>query len=191
MTVDADLQEQVRKLQRSLAWVRVFALAGLMGTMLLVSVILLLVVANMTGDRGFGDDVYGISCVALLAHERDSMEEIRHLRANWDLCNLGTLVIQFWERRGRYPTDLQEMVLAKDSFGLPMDLTLLIQPVDPWGRPYEYEMVENCPVVRSLGADGRPGGSGGDRDLTWPSGADRQSGTPPSKKAARTFALWP
>jgi general secretion pathway protein G len=42
-------------------------------------------------------------------------------------------------------------------------------PKDPWGRPYLYRVPgpEGAPfAVLSLGADGQPGGSGRDADIT-------------------------
>ena len=96
------------------------------------------------------------------------MGEVRQLRANWDLVNLGTVVMQFKELKGRYPKSMEEMILAKDELGLPMSLTLLIQPVDPWGGDYQYSIVNGLPRFASLGRDGRPGGEDEEMDLTWP-----------------------
>lgn len=44
---------------------------------------------------------------------------------------------------------------------------------DPWGRPlvYSNDASQNTFVVKSLGADGKPGGSGVDRDLQAPAAA--------------------
>lgn len=39
-------------------------------------------------------------------------------------------------------------------------------PEDPWGNPYDYRYSEGVPEIISLGADGRPGGSGEDADVT-------------------------
>ena len=41
-------------------------------------------------------------------------------------------------------------------------------PMDPWGNPYEYRYPGQGggPEITSLGADGRPGGSGEDADVT-------------------------
>jgi type II secretion system protein G len=38
--------------------------------------------------------------------------------------------------------------------------------IDPWGRPYIYEIANGVPLVRSLGADGKPGGDLFDADLS-------------------------
>ena len=43
---------------------------------------------------------------------------------------------------------------------------------DPWGRPYLYEISNGLTIVRSFGADGKPGGDLFDGDLSsqnpWP-----------------------
>jgi len=41
--------------------------------------------------------------------------------------------------------------------------------IDPWGRPYIYTppvAADGAPVIQSLGADGKPGGTGEDQDVT-------------------------
>ena len=38
--------------------------------------------------------------------------------------------------------------------------------IDPWGRPYLYDVGDGVAVVRSLGADGKPGGGRYDADLS-------------------------
>ena len=37
---------------------------------------------------------------------------------------------------------------------------------DPWGRPYLYETGDKALVIRSLGRDGKPDGTGEDRDIS-------------------------
>lgn len=51
---------------------------------------------------------------------------------------------------------------------------------DPWGRPVIYAVDEASHTFRviSLGADGKPGGSGVDRDLTAPASAPKPSSGP-------------
>jgi general secretion pathway protein G len=41
-------------------------------------------------------------------------------------------------------------------------------PLDPWGNPYTYELLDNDKnfLVRSLGRDGKIGGSGDDADIS-------------------------
>jgi len=51
-------------------------------------------------------------------------------------------------------------------------------PLDPWGRPYHYAPSNGvgAPAIYSLGADGRPGGTGVNSDV----GSLPQNGTPSS-----------
>lgn len=37
---------------------------------------------------------------------------------------------------------------------------------DPWGRPFIYTVNGSTFTISSLGADNKPGGTGGDRDVT-------------------------
>jgi general secretion pathway protein G len=40
-------------------------------------------------------------------------------------------------------------------------------PLDPWGNPYVYELLDGAQAYRiwTYGADGQPGGEGNDRDI--------------------------
>ena len=38
-------------------------------------------------------------------------------------------------------------------------------PLDPWGTPYFYQSDGNAYVLKSFGADGKPGGTGKDEDI--------------------------
>jgi general secretion pathway protein G len=40
-----------------------------------------------------------------------------------------------------------------------------VVPTDGWNNPFVYELEEGRPIIRSLGADGQPGGEGLDADL--------------------------
>jgi general secretion pathway protein G len=37
---------------------------------------------------------------------------------------------------------------------------------DPWGRPFIYKNTGSGFTITTLGADGKPGGEGADRDIT-------------------------
>ncbi|MEM9170550.1 MAG: type II secretion system major pseudopilin GspG [Pseudomonadota bacterium] len=80
---------------------------------------------------------------------------------------------------GRYPTADEGLAVlvnppadpaaAAAWFGPYIDGEL---PSDPWGRPFVYTPpatdergIRQSPSIRSLGADGRPGGSGLDEDV--------------------------
>jgi len=77
---------------------------------------------------------------------------------------------------GRFPTEEEGLdlliaaprdpQLAARWMGPYLDGTAV--PADPWGRPYGYRPNGNQSVfVYSLGADGRPGGTGADADVGY------------------------
>ncbi|HEX8822911.1 MAG TPA: type II secretion system protein GspG [Archangium sp.] len=79
--------------------------------------------------------------------------------ARQDLANLQNALKLYHSRHQRFPSTeegMREFVKRQ----------LLDQvPIDPWGRPYGYELHEGHPRVWSLGADGAPGGEDVDADL--------------------------
>lgn len=74
----------------------------------------------------------------------------------------------FYATADRYPTSDEGLeVLATPSAAM-TDGILNKVPVDPWKHPYQYNSPgRNGPYeVICLGADGREGGEGADRDIT-------------------------
>lgn len=75
---------------------------------------------------------------------------------------------------GRYPSGSNglEALVSRPSdadnwAGPYLDRTQL--PDDPWGQPYRYELGPGAmPRISTLGADGRPGGEGENRDVFSP-----------------------
>lgn len=95
--------------------------------------------------------------------------------AQMQLETVAAAVEMFRSDVNRYPTDaegLQSLLTdpgALDGWTGPY-LKNARAMQDPWGRNVEYQMNSDGRsfVVRSLGRDGAPGGSGLDRDLTAP-----------------------
>jgi general secretion pathway protein G len=87
-------------------------------------------------------------------------------RATADLRALQNAVDSYAiENAGRYPDSLLALVTPdEDGFTFIKGTEV---PRDPWGREYGYEWdgTASGPRLFSLGADGRPGGTGADRDL--------------------------
>ena len=88
--------------------------------------------------------------------------------AKAQIAQLRTAVEQFFVETGRYPTNDEGLaVLTRKTERVPEPLIPQV-PLDPWGRPFEYL----CPGITQpyaiicLGADGRPGGTGADGDIT-------------------------
>lgn len=78
---------------------------------------------------------------------------------------------------GRYPTKAEGLSLLvtppKDAAAARRWMGPYLEgavPNDPWDRPYQFETDEANRQARvsSLGADGKPGGSGADADIIMP-----------------------
>jgi general secretion pathway protein G len=90
--------------------------------------------------------------------------------ARAEIANIRQALEQFYSLYGRYPTNDEGLAVLRK----PSDRTdgpLLTQdPKDPWGRQYQYNApgrTEPYEVI-SFGADGREGGSAGDKDIvSW------------------------
>jgi hypothetical protein len=70
---------------------------------------------------------------------------------------------------GRWPETLDPLVVPDEHEYTLLDMRSL--PVDPWRRPYRYERPtsedgENGRIY-TLGEDGKPGGTGPDRDVVY------------------------
>jgi general secretion pathway protein G len=86
--------------------------------------------------------------------------------------SLAGSVEQFAIDIGRYPTAEEGLqALVERPASIPGDrwdgpyLQKNFVPDDQWGRPFVYELQEGRYIIRSLGADGQPGGEGFDADL--------------------------
>jgi general secretion pathway protein G len=80
-------------------------------------------------------------------------------RAKLDMGSISSALRIYGARTGMIPSTLQGLLpLAERG-------VLESVPRDPWGNPYEYVRSEDAVVLRSLGADGAPGGSGNDEDI--------------------------
>jgi general secretion pathway protein G len=88
-------------------------------------------------------------------------EEMEGREANIWLDNLASRIELYRSTTGRYPATLRDLV------GPYIRETEL---KDHWGNPYVYKVpgTEGRPFdLTTLGADGKPGGEGRDRDRTW------------------------
>jgi len=88
------------------------------------------------------------------------------------LASATTSVEQFHVDVGRYPTEeegLEVLLTEPEQDAEKWDGPYLEKdyiPKDGWDRAFEYDPGESGRyVIRSLGADGRPGGEGEDKDI--------------------------
>jgi general secretion pathway protein G len=81
-------------------------------------------------------------------------------RARAEIRKLEGLFKSHHRLMGRFP--------SKEEGFTPLIQAKLLEavPVDPWGHPYVYWMDGTSGAVVSYGADGRPGGTGADADLS-------------------------
>ncbi|HEX7761134.1 MAG TPA: type II secretion system major pseudopilin GspG [Caulobacteraceae bacterium] len=102
------------------------------------------------------------------------MSRARAKAAQLQLETLATAVENFRSDVGRYPTQQEGLqVLVQPPSGVegwvgPYSKTKALK--DPWGQPVLYVPTSDGRSfeVESLGADGKPGGTGADHDLKAP-----------------------
>ncbi len=90
----------------------------------------------------------------------DRMLDANQRRARTDIRRLEGLFKSHHRLMGHFP--------SKEEGFTPLIQARLLErvPVDPWGHPYVYWMNGQAGAVVSYGADGKPGGTGPDADLS-------------------------
>ena len=90
--------------------------------------------------------------------------------ARSEMANIVSALDSFHLTYNRYPSNQEGLAILRQKTEKLTEPLLTQEPVDPWGHPYQY----NAPgrqgpyEVISFGADGRPGGDGGDKDIgSW------------------------
>jgi hypothetical protein len=112
-----------------------------------------------------------LACVLLVALEihlssgRSSCRPITKIEC--DLRHIVCSATIIWSMTGVYPESIASMVNAVDAEGRELP-ALERLPLDPWGNEYGYELRDGRPVAWCLGGDGKPGGTGEDRDTVYP-----------------------
>ncbi len=133
--------------------------------------------------------IIGLIAVALTPSIINQFARAKAKTAQLQLDTLAANVEAFASDVGRYPTDKEglQALLSQpgsvDGWTGPYlrDRKMLN---DPWGRPIVYTVSQDARAfeVESLGADGRPGGEGVNRDLKSPT--SRAGGASPAPGAA-------
>lgn len=92
------------------------------------------------------------------------LEQLNRSRAMVDIRTL-QLAIEFYHLNndGKYPDSLEVLIVLDENGSSYLGTTTL--PVDPWGRAYLYTTDGQTYRVYSLGADGKPGGTGEATDI--------------------------
>lgn len=135
------------------------------------------------GDRGFTlleimvvIVILGILVAFVAPSILSNPEKARVTKAKSDLNTIESALDMYKLDNYRYPTTdqgLAALVKKPTTDPIPPNWRaggyLKSMPVDPWGHPYEYLAPQDSggrPIVKTLGADGQPGGDGPDADIS-------------------------
>ena len=91
------------------------------------------------------------------------VEENKQHAARLQIASFCRALVEHRRSHGTYPSETESLAAL-----LKPPNTLPYIPKDPWGNDYIYTVPASgtCkPLVKSLGADGKPGGSGYDADI--------------------------
>jgi general secretion pathway protein G len=91
--------------------------------------------------------------------------------ARTEIGNICNALEAYFGVYGQYPSNSDGLGALRRKSEKISEPLLTQDPVDPWGRPYQYNAPgrDGAPYeVICFGADGREGGSGGDKDIvSW------------------------
>jgi general secretion pathway protein G len=112
--------------------------------------------------------IMGLMASIVTINVRGYLIKAKQNAARLEITNIIPALDTFYAAYNRYPTNEEGLaVLTQPSEKLPEKL-LTALPVDPWGRPYQYNSPgRNGPYeIICWGADGREGGDGADTDIS-------------------------
>ncbi|MCP3917569.1 MAG: hypothetical protein GY711_18650 [bacterium] len=122
--------------------------------------------AGSAGESTFV--MIGLMSSAIMPRMLDALSDARERKVYADLYTINQALTQFVIRNsGRFPDNLVVLV-TPDANGLTyLDMREL--PRDPWGNLYVYAPPSGTEDFKlmSFGADGKPGGVGEDRDISF------------------------
>lgn len=111
--------------------------------------------------------IIGLLAGVVTINVRHHLIKAKQNTARMEIATICDALETFYVTYDRYPTNDEGLeILTRASNKLPEPL-LNQTPIDPWGRPYEYNQPgRNDPYeVLSFGADGREGGDSSDNDI--------------------------
>lgn len=119
--------------------------------------------------------IMGVLAALIVPNVMDRPDQARAVAARQDIGAIMQALKLYRLDNGHYPSSAQGLgaLAAPSSGGAPAGNRrsyLDRVPTDPWGHPYQYlnPGAHGEIDVFSLGADGRPGGSGPDADIgSW------------------------
>ncbi|HOV32464.1 MAG TPA: type II secretion system protein GspG [Candidatus Hydrogenedens sp.] len=104
-----------------------------------------------------------IAIIAILAttvgvYVFGALDDADQAKAKAEISNMKTAVQMYRIKNKRLPNTLDEIAQFLDPPKVPLD---------PWGNPYTYQKEGNSSFkIVSFGADGSPGGSGANADVS-------------------------
>lgn len=105
---------------------------------------------------------------AFVPLDRDS-PSARRTKITYDLQEIRKAAEMIRITIGQWPKSIDGMVNATHpETGEQIAGSLKKLPKDPWGNPYQYEVINDEVVVRCLGKDGVVGGEGENADIIYP-----------------------
>lgn len=112
--------------------------------------------------------IIGLLAGVVTINVRSYLNRAKQNTARQEIATIAHALETFYSKTGSYPTHDQGIaILCRPSETFPEPF-LKGEPKDPWGRGYQY----NCAgpsgpfEVICFGADGRPGGTGADADIS-------------------------
>ena len=104
--------------------------------------------------------ILGLIASAVVIAVFPQLQKARVDRTTLDIGNLDSALKLYNARKGKFPD-------TTTGFKALVDLEIIDKlPRDAWGNDYIYTLENGRPVITSYGADGVPGGSGYDADIT-------------------------
>ena len=119
--------------------------------------------------------IIGLLSAVVLINVLPSQDKARVVKARADIATLSQALELYRLDAGRYPDEAEGLAALKAGAGeaggpagARANGYVRDIPNDPWGRPYQYHVpgTNGRPfAILSLGADGKPGGTGNDADI--------------------------
>ncbi len=108
--------------------------------------------------------ILGILAGLVVPRLMDQPDKARQVKAKMQIENISLAIQQYKLEKGKYPTTQHGLSVLVPDY-LPKI------PADPWDNEYVYKSPGDNGrdfEIISLGADGKPGGSGADKDIeSW------------------------
>jgi general secretion pathway protein G len=116
--------------------------------------------------------ILGLLAAVVVPRLGGKVQEAQVKTTRVQINQLDNALIEFQMDVGRFPTvdeGLEALIrrpasVAESRWNGPY-LRKNVIPTDGWNNPFVYEIQDGGPIIRSLGADGQPGGEGLDADL--------------------------